>query len=1005
MASCYVPLRSRSNGSLLKGASPPGAYVEAAAEWRLPAIALADDNLLCAVPFFEAARAAGVRPVLGATLWEGPGGAAAFVENAEGYANLCTLLTRRDLEEGLDPAAALREHAEGLVLLTEAPGLAAAVREAFPGRLFLALRPGGPDPAARDPALRDLPRAAAPEAFFARGEDHAVHRLLCAVRHGTTLAELRPGQAAGPEAHLLSPAEARAAFRDAPEALQNTLAVAERCTFDLLDRKPVFPRTAGAEAPLLLREHAFAGARARYGGKIPPAVRRRLEEELRTIIAMGFADYFLVVEEIVRHARSLGTLTAGRGSGAGSLTAYVLRITNVDPLAFDLPFERFLNEGRADYPDLDVDFCRRLRDRVIDFVFDRFGHDHTAMIAACATFQPRLAFREAAKAFGFSEGAVTRIAGALARGVSRRRFHTLVPDPALLEAALDLARRIQGFPRHLSVHCGGVVITPDPVRRHAPLLRAEKGVVITVYDKDAVERVGLVKIDLLGNRTLSTVAEAAALAELRAGRPVDPEALPDQDPETFALVRAGRTVGCGQLESPAMRHLLVQMKPSCVRHLMQALALVRPGAAGEGAKEVFLRRRRGIEPEPVLSPALARVLAEAHGVMLYEDDVLRVACAASGIAPAEADRLRRAVLGKAGIPSGEAARLRARFLEGCDRTGFGRAAGARLLRRFEKFKGYGFCRAHAASYAVLAYAAAYLKTHHPAAFWTAALNHNAGMYPRWVLVEEAKRAGVAVRPPCVNRSGPEFTLEEEGIRAGLSAVAGLSHGTVERILAAAPFASHEDLAARVRPGREELERLVRCGALDFTGLPRRRLLWWIYTAYARKRPPAARAAEAGPPLFGRIPAAPAVRAAASAPPLPPMPPEEQWKDEWELMGFTCGPHPLAGMRADLEKRGVTKSTALPRRAGRTVRLAGVIAAARRVRTTRGEVMQFLTLDDEAGVFEAVLFPDAWRRYRRLLDGPGPYLVEGTVEDRFGALAVTVERLQRLQTCESGPARW
>ncbi len=676
----------------------------------------------------------------------------------------------------------------------------------------------------------------------------------------------------------------------------------------------------------------------------------RIERELAVIIPMGFADYFLVVEDIVRHARSLGTPTAGRGSGAGSLVAYVLGITNVDPVKFDLPFERFLNPGRKDYPDLDVDFCWRLRDDVIDYTYERFGRDRVAMIAAYATFQPRLALRETAKALGLSNPVITRIARKLKQGLSRKDFDHLPADPGVIERVLALSRRILGFPRHLSVHCGGIVIAPDPVANHAPLLRAEKGVVITAYDKNAVERVGLVKIDLLGNRSLSTISETVRRIEARCGVRVNPEALPDGDSDT--------------------------------------LALIRPGASGEGMKERFVRRKQGLEPVPSLSPPLERVLGEAYGVMLYEDDAMRVPMAVAGLSAGEADGLRRAVLkGK----NGELRRLSALFLERCEDRGFGRAFGERLLSHLEKFRNYSFCRAHAASYGVLAYASAYLKTHHPLEYWTAALNNNEGMYPKWVLVEEAKRSGLAVLPPCVNRSGLEFTVEGDAIRAGLNGIASLSSGTVGRILAGAPFAFLEDLAARARPRESELTQLIRCGALDFTSTARNQLLWKVMTSYKKMRARADAVCE-GNGLGLKMPAPPLMKE-ERIPCLPKLDASRLWKDEWEIMGFTCREHPLAPYRERLKASGVKISTDIPRHAGRDIRLAGVIAAGRRIRTEKGQLMQFLTFDDEAGIFEAVLFPDVYQKARFLLNGPGPYLVEGRVENQYGAFTVTASRLE------------
>jgi DNA-directed DNA polymerase III PolC len=955
------------------------------------------------VAFFEAARRFGVHPILGALVGEGQEEAALLVKNAQGYANLCRILSARDLDEGFSLGQVLRWHNEGLILLGRDADFIEGMRDAFEGRVYLALSGGGPRR-----KKTDLPIVAAPDVLFARSGDFEVHRLLAAFRLGKTLAGVGPSDCGRPYDFLRPPKEMKRRFSEAPQALKNTLRIAEQCSFDLLNRDVAFPRIAGRAGPGLLREHALEGARQRYGA-VTSEVEARLSRELDTIIFMGFADYFLVVEDIVRHARKLGTPTAGRGSGAGSLVAYVLGITNVDPLKYDLPFERFLNAGRKDYPDLDVDFCWRLRDDVIDYAYERFGRDKVAMIATYATFRPRMALREVGKALGLSNPVITRIGRKLRQGISKDQYDTLPADPGVVERALALAQRLDGFPHHLSVHCGGVVITPGPIAEYAPLLRAEKGVVITAYDKDGVERAGLVKLDLLGNRSLSTVSETVKWIEQREGKRIDPERLPEDSTRTFDMIRAGRTVGCGQLESPAMRHLLRQMQPDRILHIMQALALIRPGAAGEGMKETFIRRKRGAEPVPALPPAFEKVLGEAYGVMLYEDDAMRIAMEAAGFAPGKADRFRKAVTkgaplsdGKDPLFGGSLESLIEEFFQGCERQGMKRGEARAFLKMMAKFRSYSFCRAHAASYGELAYSAAWLKVHHPLEYWTAALNNNEGMYPKWVLVEEAKRSGAKMLRPCANRSEREFALQGDAIRAGLSCIASLSMRTREKILRLRPFISLEDLVGRAAPKEAEVEMLIRCGAMDFTGLPRNQLMWKAMTSFKEMRKYAACVQEGG--LGFEMP--PAVKSRERpAPRLPALKKAQMWKDEWEIMGFTCGIHPMAACRDELRRKGVRMSTAIMDCLNQTIRLAGVIAAERRTRTERGALMQFLTFDDEAGVFEVVLFPDVYKKTRFLLDGPGPYVVEldgpgpyvveGRPESQHGAISIRAVLLEAL----------
>jgi len=975
----YAPLRLRSNWSLLNGASPVEAFLSKAAKWGLPAMAITDDNLFGAVLFFEEARRFGVKPILGASLQDN---ILLLVENEEGYANLCQLLSFRDLEGPVD-CKTVCNHSGGLVLITNDVGVARKAEGAFYDRVFL-------DHPNLNSTTTKIPIVAAGNAVFASPEDYETHRLLCAIRMGRTLESIDFSKTAGPSAFLRSPKEMARAHRGSPEALENTLRIAERCTFDLLNRRTAFPSVAGGNAAGKLCEHAFAGARNKYAA-LSAKHRERLDKELKTIIAMGFADYFLVVEDIVAHARSLGTPTAGRGSGAGSLVAYVLGITNVDPVKAELPFERFLNEGREDYPDLDVDFCWRLRDDVIDYTYRRFGHDKVAMIATYSTFRPRMALREVGKALGLSNPEITKIAKKLRRGVGEDQFHTLPGDPGVVKQALALSHKIIGFPRHLSVHCGGVVITPGPIASYAPLIKAEKGVVITAFDKRGVEKAGLVKLDLLGNRSLSTISEAVRLIEKRSGEKIDPENLPDNGAAGFGLIRSGRTVGCGQLESPAMRHLLVQIAPDEEAHIMQALALIRPGASGLGMKEAFIKRKRGVEKPPHLIPALAAILDKSNGIMLYEDDALLIAMSVAGFSPGDADRFRKAL--SKGDDSDASRALIRRFVAECEKRGVKGDEMKQMLSIMAKFRGYSFCRAHAASYARLACACAYLKARHPLEYWTAALNNNEGMYPKWILIEEARRTGVTVHPPCVNRSCLEFSTEGASIRAGLGLIASISGAAIERILRWRPFASLEDLIARAAPGKEEVETLIRCGSTDFTGIPRNRLLYKVMTAYKKMRDLAwSRPADG---LGFELPTLSRVQT-IDVPDLPRVNRSIEWEDEWEILGFTTNEHPLAPYRKILKQEGVESSALIPVRAGGWIRLAGIIGATRRYRTDRGADMQFLTFDDEAGVFEVVLFPDAWSKARFILDGPGPYIVEGNVDNQLGALTIEGACLKRVK---------
>ncbi|MDP6380871.1 MAG: DNA polymerase III subunit alpha, partial [Phycisphaerae bacterium] len=529
--------------------------------------------------------------------------------------------------------------------------------------------------------------------------------------------------------------------------------------------------------------------------------------------------YFLVVARIVGHARELDIPVVGRGSGAGSIVAYLLGITSVDPLRFNIPFERFLNPGRKDLPDLDIDFCWRLRDEVIDNVYKTYGTEHVAMISTHNTFRRRSAFREIAKVFGIANNVISRIAGTLLDNYEEGRLpadlEDVPVDEETLRTIMRLARKVDGFPHHLSIHCGGIVISDKTIDSYVPLEVAAKGIAITQYEMEAIEDIGLVKIDLLGNRGLSAIREAVQIVGKQEGIKLRPEKFPDGDAETMELIQSGRTLACCQLESPAMRHLLVMLKPESVHRIVQALALIRPAPASIGMKEAFVRRARGLEPPRFAHPSLREVLGDTYGIMLYEDDAMLVASTLAGLSLEEGDRLRKAI--KKSRTKEKLLEVSRYFLKRAARNGIPPEAAKDIWIQMAKFTEYSFCRAHAAGYGLVAYQAAYLKAHHPAGYMVAAINNLQGIYPTRVHVWEAKRMGIEVLPPCVNHSEAEFSLVDGRIRMGVAQVKGLSTQTMEAILkqrAKAPFRDVRDFMVRVRPGLGEVESLVLVGGFD-----------------------------------------------------------------------------------------------------------------------------------------------------------------------------------------------
>ena len=986
-----APLRVHSGGSMVRGTATVEALVARAAELGCRQLALTDVNSLCSAPaFWKAALREGIEPILGAELHHRGRKLLALVTSDAGYTNLCRAVTAtaRDDAPGLLADPARRKGLE--VVLLDAPDPAGLAGRDLSG-VHVAYDPvamGRPAAtrAARTAERLGLPLVGTASALLGEPRDADLAGVLAAIRLGCTVTDVPADQLPPPGAHLRGPEQLAAELAGTADAAEGNRRLAERCAgFSLLPRQPVFPRFDASDAggpAARLRQLCREGLARRYGARPPAGAEPRLQRELDLIQRMGFVEYFLVVWDIVQYARGREAPVAGRGSGASSLVAYLLGITNVCPLTYEIPFERFLHPQREDFPDLDVDFCWRIRDEVIDYAFDRWGRQQAAMVCTHNTFQPRSALREAARAFGYSDRQISD-GTALAEGPHRRQL-------------TDLARRMVGLVHHLSVHPGGVVIGREPIDHYAPIETAAKGVPIAQYDKHGVKDIGLVKLDLLGNRNLSTVRYACGLIRDRHGRSIDIESLPPDDPPTVARLRAGDTIGCNQLESPAMRHLLKMMRPSGTADVMKALALIRPGAASIGMKEAFIRRLRGQEPVPTGHGPTDAVLAGTGGVMLYEDDVMLAAAAMLGCDLPTADRFRKAV--QKCHDDAERLELSQRFLAGCRANGVEGDYAKAMWVQMAKFNAYSFCRAHAGSYALLAWAGAWLKTHYPLEFWTAALNNNQSMYPPRMYLQCARRDGVGATLPNVNRSGEQFTIDhdEDTLRVGLGFVDDLGPAGAARILDAradGPFASLTDFLQRTALGRNETRNLVLCGGFDFTGRTRPTLMMELNLYFSAgpgrggRHPGDARR---GGTLFGR--------STWAAPAVPALTDDYTWHrkfaDEFRILGLAVRQHPLAPWRDALAGRVDADSRHLPGRIGRAVTLAGMIEARRTVRTDRGETMMFLTFDDEFGPFEVTVFPDALRRQNIPLDRYGPYIIQGTAEQQFDSVTVTAQHLRR-----------
>ncbi|WP_319585787.1 DNA polymerase III subunit alpha [uncultured Desulfobulbus sp.] len=986
-----------SHFSLMRGTASPRALCRHAREQGYTTLALTDINNLYGLwPFLTACEEQGLTPIIGAEVRVKQLRLFCLVKDRDGYRNLCHLLTALHCDQAFDLMAALPAYHQGLVLLATDRDLlrhcleigadTAATLTGQPNQYNSELR--------RTARMLGAPAVAVQDSFFLSPDDSSSQRLLRAIDTNTSLCRLAESET-DVEASLPSSAEWRQRFQLWPECLAAASPIAERCTLRTPYTGLIMPPWPEQDADGQLRALAFAGARHRYGIPLSKDVVVRLEHELAVISTMQFSSYFLVVQDIVGPIAR----TCGRGSGAASLVAYCLRITNVCPIRHNLYFERFLNPGRIDPPDIDIDFAWDERDQILAAVLNRFGC-HAAMVANHVSLQPRLAIRETAKVFGIPGGEISRITKKLPwiwragtaedgyleqlQGLPQLRGVDLSgPWPDILR----LAASISGVPRYLSVHPGGVIITPEPVSDYVPVQRAAKGVPIIQWEKDGAEEAGLVKIDLLGNRSLGVIRDA--IHQVREnGQTLDERSwLPEDDPATQGTVAKGQTMGCFYIESPATRLLQQRARQGDFAHLVIHSSIIRP-AANEFIRE-YLRRLHGGDWQP-LHPLVGGVLDETYGIMVYQEDVSRVAVQ-FGFSHADADRLRKIMSKK--DKERHLKDYRGRFFHAAAERGVDEATTGRIWAMMMSFDGYSFCKPHSASYARVSFQAAYLKTHFPAEFMAAVISNQGGFYSTFAYVSEARRLGLTVLQPDVNRSDSHWRGKGRYLRVGLMAITGLSSATRDRIGSESrhhPFSSVFDFLGRVQPSTDEAESLVHAGALDALHSPaekNRGVLIWLLASWRKS-------AKRVGSLFPLDP---------SPPPLPAEEHRQRLRNEYRVLGFLCERHPITLFTEQRIRAGALTAHALLNLPASTlhqrrrIRFLGWPIAGKIVGTKKGEPMEFLSFEDETGLVECTLFPRVYEQSCHLLYSKGPLLLEGYLDEDFGARTLTVERVAGAQS--------
>ena len=1072
----FVHLRLHTEYSLLDSVVRVPELMQAVAAADMPAVALTDEcNLFAMVKFYRAALAAGIKPIIGVDLWireagerEAPSRLTLLCQNEAGYLNLSRLVSRAYLEgerqatplierewltaEALSGLIALSGGWEGDVgraLLMGRPALArrqlAHWQGLFGDRYYVELQRVGRgtdgDYATAAAALAaecGVAAVATNDVRFLTAEDYDAHEARVCIRERALLADPSRKRRYTREQFLRTPAQMAELFADMPEALANSVEIARRCSLPLklgTSRLPVFPVPDGSSAEEYIRIASLQGLTARMRlrsgdvAELPPEYQARLARELDVICTMGFAGYFLIVADFIRWARENGVpVGPGRGSGAGSLVAWALGITDLDPIEHMLLFERFLNPERVSMPDFDVDFCMDGRDRVITYVSDRYGRERVSQIITYGTMAAKAVVRDVGRVLGHPFGFVDRIAKLIPNELDITLEKALEKEPELarlnrdeeeVRMLLELAAKLEGLTRNAGKHAGGVVIAPSVLTDFTPLFCEAPGEgVVTQFDKDDVEAAGLVKFDFLGLRTLTIIDRALKIINVlpeRAGNPLDMAKLPMDDAATYELLRSGHTTAVFQLESRGMKDLIRRLKPDRFEDVVALVALFRPGPLQSGMVDDFIARKLGTGGAiDYLHPSLQPVLEPTYGVILYQEQVMQIAQVLSGYTLGGADLLRRA-MGKK--KPEEMAKQRSTFVDGAVERGVDAGRAGWIFDLIEKFAGYGFNKSHSAAYAVLTYQTAWLKQHYPAAFMSAVMSADIADTDKVAsLLYECERMGLEVLPPDANDSVYDFTVAgAKAIRYGLGAVRGVGQGAVEMIVAEraqGQYASLADLCRRIdltRVNRRVLEALIKAGAMDRIG-PNRATLMASLDAAVQGGEQLTRATEAGQDdLFGGGGAGPVEVQPAV---LPEWPARLRLANERETLGRFLSGHPIASFESELRRLVSARlgdlanepppSGEAPRwSGGRQVSVAGLVDE---LRKRNGRTS--LVLDDRTGRIEVTLFDEQAQQYRDLLVRDALVLVEGSLrfDDFSNAWRVAGKRIQLLDSLREKQAR-
>ncbi len=985
-----IPLEVHSHYSLLRGTLSPKHLCDFLIKKGYRQFAIADtNNLYGMIYLYQTALARGLDMIVGATLNDiHQRKAVLLVKNTTGYSNLSRLITQKHAEPNFDLLKALAGRLEGLVMITPDRKLLQSYRSED---VYVSLEPGSYG-LYRWAKAEGLPGVANIPVYMGSSRGHQLHRIMRAIDLNAKLSRLPEDELIPLNHYLHSPDETRDVLPFAEDAMERTLEIWDKCPWRPDLNNFIFPESNDSHDFQELKNRVYLGAQERYGA-ITDRIRDRIEHELKTVKEKHFSNYFLIVQDIVQQS----PITCGRGSAAASIVAYTLKITHVDPIQHNLFFERFLSPGRKDPPDIDVDFPWDTRDAILDYTFKTYGDSHSAMICNHVTFKARSAIREVAKVYGLTESEIGIVTKRLSHlwyvsdPFQELATNPLLSDLDLQEPWLEIIRNgfyLAGFPRYLSVHPGGVVLTPNEISTYVPIQRAPKGVQIIQWEKDQAEDFGLVKIDLLGNRSLAVIRDILADVHDHYGVDIPYWKLnPLEDLRTQELIRTASTMGCFYVESPATRQLLSKMQTGDYENLVIASSIIRP-AANKWIRE-FVRRLHGGDYDP-LHPLLDETLKETYGIMVYQEDVTKVAMRLAGFNADEGNELRKVMSKKH-----KAAKLRdycEKFVTGARQNGVADAVIETLWEMIMSFSGYSFCKPHSASYALVSFKSAYLKAHYPAEFIASVMTNLGGYYSTFGYYSEARRLGLKVLLPNINVSEIRHTGLNDWVQIGFMQLKGIKRTAPECIVnereANGRFTSFGAFLRRMPElDQADIRILIKAGCFDgVEGLEHRpRLMWQLYQARARQqhrdKPASLLELNEGDSYY--IPDTGAYSA------------KTMLMHETDVLGFLISRHPLSLYEGILRHLTYVRACDLKKYIGREVPVIGWLITGKVVHTKNSEPMEFISFEDTTAIYETVFFPEVYRKFCRMLSNVRPYMLRGSVEEDYGAISLTVKHIEFL----------